>query len=94
MVSISNSVKDKTLVKTYIVFRQEVERAKHFVVLKLKALGSLKVTHVRAEGRSLWDLLGTPLCLILLLTVGMLGRRDARTPAGATVVVVGVSRVR
>lgn len=78
---------------TYIVLSQQVERTKHLIILKLEALGSLKVSQVCAVFRVLRDLFRTPLSLVLLLTVGVLSGRDARTPTGSTVVVVRVRRV-
>lgn len=78
---------------TYIVLGQQVERTKHLIILKLEALGSLEVSQVCAVFRVLRDLFRTPLSLVLLLTVGILSRRDARTPTGSAVVVVRVHRV-
>jgi hypothetical protein len=80
--------------KTYIVLGQEVERAEDLIILKLETLGSLKVSNVCIVGRSLGKLLGTSLSLELLLTVGILCRRDTRPAAWATVVVVRRVRVR
>lgn len=71
-----------------------MEGAEDLIILKLKALGSLEVSHVCAKGRGLGQFLRTALSLELLLTVGSLRRRDTRTAARATVVVVRGVRVR
>jgi hypothetical protein len=71
-----------------------VEGAEDLVILKLEALGSLEVSDVCVVGRSLGKLLGTSLSFELLLTVGILSRRDTRPATRATVVVVRRVRVR
>jgi hypothetical protein len=80
--------------RTYVVLGQEVEGAEDLVILELKPLGSLKVSDVCVVSRSLGKFLGTSLSFELLLTVGILGRRDTRPAARATVVVVRRVRVR
>ena len=69
--------------------------AKDLVILKLEALGRLEVPHVGVVLGVLGDRLRTPLGLeLLLLAVGVLRRRDARSSAGSAVVVVAVVVVR
>ena len=80
--------------RTYIVLGQEVEGAEDFVIFKLKALGGFEVSNIGAVGRRLGKLLGTSLSFELLLTVGILSRRDTRPATRATVVVVRRVRVR
>lgn len=78
---------------THIVLGQEVERTKDLVVFKFKALGSLEVPKIGIELGRLGNRLGASLSLELLLTVGILRRRDARASTGPAVVVVRVRRV-
>ena len=87
-VSIDEWYEARHVSKTYIVLGQEVEGAEDLVILKLEALGCLKVSDVCIVSRSLGKLLGTSLSFELLLTVGILSRRDTRPATRATVVVV------
>lgn len=81
-------------ITTYIILGQKVERTEDLVILKLKTLRCFEVPHIRIVLWILRNGFGTPLGFELLLTVGVLCRRDARTSAGSTVVVVGVGRMR
>lgn len=77
---------------TYIVFCQEVEGTKDFVIIKFEALCGLQDPEIVTMGRRLWDfLLGATLLLVLAMRI-LAG--DSRTSAAATVVAVGVVRVR
>lgn len=77
---------------TYIIFCQEVEGTKDFVIIEFEALCSLQDPEVVTVGRRLRDLLlGAPLLLVLAVRI-LAG--DSRTSAAATVVAVGVIRVR
>ena len=80
--------------RTYIVLGQEVEGAEDLVIFKLKALGGFEVSDIGAVGRRLGKLLGTSLSLELLLTMGILRRRNTRSAARTAVVVVRRVRVR
>ena len=80
--------------RTYIVLGQEVEGAEDLVIFKLKALGGFEVSNIGAVGGRLGKLLGTSLSLELLLTMGILRRRNTRSTARTAVVVVRRVRVR
>jgi len=76
-----------------VVLGEKMKRTEDLVIFELEALGGLEVPHVHVVFGVLRDRLWTPLDLELLLTVCILRRRDARTPAGPAVVVVRVRRV-
>lgn len=79
-------------VQTYIILGQEVKGAKHFVVVKLEALGGLEALQVVAvHRRGFGHLLGTPLGLVLPVRIL---RGDSRPSSGAAMVAVRVRRVR
>jgi hypothetical protein len=75
--------------ETYIVLGQEVEGTEELIVIKLETLGRLQSLQVVDVCRRLWDLLGTALCLVVSVRIL---RRDPRTPAATSMVVVWVRR--
>lgn len=74
---------------TYIILGEQVERAKHLIILNVKRPGSLKVA---LEGHQVWrldiELLGGAHLTELLVV--LLSRDPGRPPRSAAVVVVGV----
>jgi hypothetical protein len=75
--------------RTYIVLGEQVERAKHLIVLNVKRPCSLEVALECEHGRGLdVELLGGAYLAELLVV--LLGRDPGRPPRAAAVVVVGV----